>query len=134
MKASATVKAYMPVAKRQVFKDAPAYYEVPGRYGMGWDEIGTGLVKDAPMPDEYMPLLSNKDLPRLIDHILPTLNPERKMILRERIQARVQNSRNIYRSKQQQEREALEFRARRLTSNEKAGLKRLKELLRKRSD
>lgn len=129
--------AFNPVAKRQVLVPAPAYYEPPGRYGMAWDEIGEGLERNAPMPDEYMPLLTTKALPRLIDHIMPTLSPERKRALRERIHARVQQRRNAADTEQRKvrgyaDRDEQEHRARRITRKEKSALKRLKELLRKR--
>lgn len=126
-----------PVAKRVIVKEPEPYYAPPGRYGMDWNEIGEGLEHDAPMPDEYMPMLTSKALPRLIDHIMPTLDPQRKRALRERIHARVQQRRNAAATEQRKVRgyadqDEREHRARRLTRNEKSALKRLKELLRKR--
>lgn len=138
-KAGRFTRVYMPVARKRVIKATPAYYEPPGRYGMDWDEIGEGLSTDAAYTDDAIPFLSNKLLPRLIDHVMPTLNPERKRVVKERLQAKVQRKRNEHVKVSNKERKEKEYRARRLTKNErrtlqnsKDALKRLKALLRAR--
>lgn len=129
----------MPVARKRVIKATPAYYEPPGRYGMDWDEIGEGLSTDAAYTDDAIPLLSDRLLPRLIDHIMPTLNPERKRVVKDRLQAKVQRKRNAYVKAKTKQREEATHHARRLTKNERRtleksrdALKRLKALLRAR--
>ena len=83
-------QALNPVAKRVVVihKEDQSHrgHLVAGRWGKRWEYMD-GEHDRVPYDTELIPLLTTRGLPRLIDHIMPTLNPERKRRLMETMQS-----------------------------------------------
>lgn len=80
-------RVYYPKARRVVLREQD-YYAVPGRHGMAWEHMGEGLVERAPYdPEEIARIRQAGGIPRLVDHVLPFLNGERRRKVIENIQS-----------------------------------------------
>jgi hypothetical protein len=117
---------------RTIYKDKPAYHEPSGMMGKDWMEIELG--GRAPYDPSMLPLLSTRMLPKLVDHVLPTLNPERKRQLVQTLQSITHAKQREYEREQARirgyaDKDEPDKQARRLSKSEGRSLKRLKALL-----